>query len=52
MAAKGEAGRINIADAVTGHVMTLFELEPRGSIQAKRCRICRVIRSIPIMGGG
>ena len=28
-------GRINISENVAGHVKALFELEPRGSIEAK-----------------
>ena len=31
-------GRINISEAVAGHVKALFELEPRGSIEAKHER--------------
>jgi adenylate cyclase len=31
-------GRINISDTVAGHVKPLFELEPRGSIEAKHER--------------
>ncbi len=38
MESRGEAGRINISEAVAGHVKTLFELEPRGSIEAKHGR--------------
>lgn len=36
--ANGEAGRINISEAVAGHVERLFELEPRGSIEGKHGR--------------
>ena len=38
METKGEAGRINISDAVAGQVKTLFDLEPRGTIEAKHGR--------------
>ena len=38
MEAKGEAGRINVSEAVAGHVKTLFELEGRGTIEAKHGR--------------
>jgi adenylate cyclase len=31
-------GRINISETVAGHVKALFELEPRGSIEAKHER--------------
>jgi adenylate cyclase len=31
-------GRINISETVAGHVKALFELEPRGSIEAKHDR--------------
>jgi hypothetical protein len=31
-------GRINISEAVAGHAKALFELEPRGSIEAKHER--------------
>jgi adenylate cyclase len=31
-------GRINISETVAGHVKALFELEPRGSIEAKHQR--------------
>jgi len=35
MEANGAPGRINISDTLAGQVSTLFELEPRGSIEAK-----------------
>ncbi len=38
MESNGEANRINISEAVAGHVKTLFELEPRGAIEAKHGR--------------
>ena len=38
MEAHGAAGRINISETVAGHVKALFELEPRGSIEAKHKR--------------
>ena len=38
MEANGIPGRINISETVAGHVKTLFELEPRGSIDAKHER--------------
>ena len=31
-------GRINISETVAGHVNALFELEPRGAIEAKHER--------------
>jgi class 3 adenylate cyclase len=36
--AKGEAGRINISGAAAGQLKTLFELEPRGTIETKHGR--------------
>ena len=38
MEANGMPGRINVSETVAGHVRTLFELEPRGSILAKHER--------------
>ena len=38
MEASGEPGRINISEDLAGHVTTLFELEPRGTITAKHER--------------
>ncbi len=38
MEANGMPGRINISETVAGHVRTLFQLEPRGSIVAKHER--------------
>jgi class 3 adenylate cyclase len=38
MEANGLPGRINVSETVAGHVRTLFELEPRGSIVAKHER--------------
>ena len=38
MEAKSAEGRINISEAVAGHVNTLFDLEPRGSIETKHGR--------------
>src|ERR1700722_5195511 len=38
MEARGVAGRINVSETVAGHVKALFELEPRGSIEAKHER--------------
>ena len=32
------AGRINVSDTVAGHAKTLFELEPRGPVEAKHER--------------
>ena len=32
-------GRINISETVAGHVKALFELEPRGSIEAEHERV-------------
>jgi adenylate cyclase len=39
MEARGAPGRINISETVAGHVKALFELEPRGSIEAKHGRM-------------
>jgi adenylate cyclase len=38
MEAFGVAGRINVSETVAGHVHGLFELEPRGRIEAKHER--------------
>jgi class 3 adenylate cyclase len=38
MEARGMPGRINVSETVAGHVQALFELEPRGSIEAKHER--------------
>ncbi|MBR0717002.1 adenylate/guanylate cyclase domain-containing protein [Bradyrhizobium liaoningense] len=38
MEAFGVAGRINVSDTVAGHVHGLFDLEPRGAIEAKHER--------------
>jgi adenylate cyclase len=38
MEAFGVAGRINVSETVAGHVQALFELEPRGAIEAKHER--------------
>jgi len=38
MEARGVAGRINVSETVAGHVHALFELEQRGSIEAKHER--------------
>jgi class 3 adenylate cyclase len=38
MEAFGMAGRINVSETVAGHVQALFELEPRGAIEAKHKR--------------
>jgi hypothetical protein len=38
MEAFGVAGRINVSETVAGHVQGLFELEPRGPIEAKHER--------------
>jgi class 3 adenylate cyclase len=38
MEANGAPGRVNISETVAGHVKTLFELEPRGSVVAKHDR--------------
>jgi class 3 adenylate cyclase len=38
MEARGVPGRINVSETVAGHVQALFELEPRGSIEAKHER--------------
>ena len=38
MEAHSLSGRINISETVAGHVKALFELEPRGSIEAKHER--------------
>jgi adenylate cyclase len=39
MEAFGVAGRINVSETVAGHVQGLFELEPRGPIEAKHERV-------------
>jgi adenylate cyclase len=39
MEALGVAGRINVSETVAGHVQALFELEPRGAIEAKHERV-------------
>ncbi len=38
MEAHCTAGRINVSDSVAGHAMGLFELEPRGPVEAKHER--------------
>jgi class 3 adenylate cyclase len=38
MEASGAVGRINVSETVAGHVKSLFELEPRGSIDTKHGR--------------
>ena len=38
MEAFGVAGRINVSETVAGHVQALFELEPRGPVEAKHER--------------
>ena len=38
MEANGAPGRINVSETVAGHVKTLFELEPRGVVEAKHGR--------------
>ena len=38
MEARCEPGRINVSDTVAGHASALFELEPRGPIEAKHER--------------
>jgi adenylate cyclase len=38
MEAFGVAGRINVSESVAGHVQALFELEPRGPVEAKHER--------------
>jgi adenylate cyclase len=38
MEASGSPGRINVSETVAGHVKTLFDLEPRGVIEAKHGR--------------
>ena len=38
MEAYGVAGRINVSETVAGHVQGLFELEPRGAVEAKHDR--------------
>jgi adenylate cyclase len=38
MEAHGVPGRINVSETVAGHVKALFELEPRGSVEAKHER--------------
>jgi adenylate cyclase len=38
MEARGVPGRINVSETVAGHVKALFELEPRGFIEAKHER--------------
>jgi adenylate cyclase len=38
MEAFGVAGRINVSETVAGHVQALFDLEPRGRIEAKHER--------------
>jgi adenylate cyclase len=38
MEAHGVPGRINVSETVAGHVKALFELEPRGSVEAKHQR--------------
>ncbi|MGY4280904.1 adenylate cyclase [Bradyrhizobium sp. LM2.7] len=38
MEAFGVAGRINVSESVAGHIQGLFELEPRGPIEAKHER--------------
>lgn len=38
MEASGVAGRINVSETVAGHVQGLFDLEPRGRIEAKHER--------------
>ena len=38
MEARGVPGRINVSETVAGHVRALFELERRGSIEAKHER--------------
>jgi adenylate cyclase len=38
MEASGAPSRINVSETVAGHVKTLFELEPRGVIEAKHGR--------------
>src|SRR3954451_6979898 len=38
MEAFGMAGRVNVSETVAGHVQALFELEPRGAIEAKHKR--------------
>jgi adenylate cyclase len=39
MEASGAPGRINVSETVSGHVKTLFELEPRGPVAAKHDRV-------------
>jgi class 3 adenylate cyclase len=38
METNGASGRINVSETVAGNVKTLFELEPRGAIEAKHGR--------------
>jgi class 3 adenylate cyclase len=38
MEANGAVGRINVSETVAGNVKTLFELEPRGPVEAKHGR--------------
>ena len=38
MEARGAPGRINISETVAGHAKALFELAPRGPIEAKHER--------------
>jgi adenylate cyclase len=38
MEASGAPGRVNVSETVSGHVKTLFELEPRGPVVAKHDR--------------
>ena len=38
MESNGAPGRINISETVAGHVKTLFELEPRGTVETKHNR--------------
>jgi adenylate cyclase len=39
MEASCPPGRINVSETVAGHVKTLFELEPRGSVEVKHARV-------------
>ena len=38
MESNGAPGRINISETVGGHIKTLFELEPRGTVETKHNR--------------
>ena len=51
MEAQCVPGRINVSDTVAGHASALFELEPRGPIEAKHERIARDVLPQSAEGG-